>query len=63
MKRREVRMVKIELRHKIEKPDLKVGFFPIICFAPLIYVHSLGIFEKNGFNVEMMKQSGWSSIN
>ena len=47
---------------KLEKTDLKIGFIPIICSAPLIYAHSHGIFEKNGLNVEMMKPSGWSGI-
>ncbi|KKM65738.1 hypothetical protein LCGC14_1488230, partial [marine sediment metagenome] len=47
---------------KIEKPDLKIGFIPIICSTPLIYAHSHGIFEKNGLNVEMTKPSGWSGI-
>ncbi len=47
---------------KIEKPDLKIGFIPIICSTPLIYAHSHGIFEKNGLNVELTKPSGWSGI-
>ncbi len=48
--------------YKIEKKDLKIGFIPIICSAPLIYAHSHGIFEKNGLNVELMRPSGWSGI-
>ena len=48
--------------NKIEKKDLKIGFIPIICSAPLIYAHSHGIFEKNGLNVELMRPSGWSGI-
>ena len=47
---------------KIEKPDLKIGFIPIICSAPLIYAHSHNIFEKNGLNVEMTKPASWSGV-
>ncbi len=47
---------------KIEKPDLKIGFIPIICSAPLIYAHSHGIFERNGLNVEMAKPASWSGV-
>ena len=49
-------------KNKIEKPDLKIGFIPIICSAPLIYAQSHGIFEKNGLEVELYKPSGWSGI-
>ncbi len=47
---------------KIEKPDLKIGFIPIICSTPLIYAHTHGIFEKNGLNVELTKPDGWSGV-
>ncbi len=50
------------INYKIEKPDLKIGFIPITCSAPLIYAHSHGIFEKNGLNVEMIKPPGWSGV-
>ncbi len=52
----------INKKIKIEKPDLKIGYIPIICAAPLIYAHSHKIFEKNGLNVELVKPSGWSGI-
>ncbi|HEC37285.1 MAG TPA: hypothetical protein ENI29_03555 [bacterium] len=54
---------------KIEKPDLKIGFIPIICSTPLIYAHNHGIFEKNGLNVELTNhqvgvelKNSWSTI-
>jgi nitrate/nitrite transport system substrate-binding protein len=45
---------------KPEKSKLKVGFVPITCSAPLIAAHPLGIYRKNGLDVDVIKTAGWA---
>ena len=45
---------------KPEKTKLKVGFVPITCSAPLIAAHPLGIYRKNGLDVDVIKTAGWA---
>jgi len=45
---------------KPEKVKLKVGFVPITCSAPLIAAHPLGIYKKNGLDVDVIKTAGWA---
>lgn len=46
----------------LEKKDLKVGFIPITCGAPIIMAHPLGFYSKYGLNVEVIKTAGWAVI-
>ena len=46
----------------IEKKDLKVGFIPITCGAPIIMADPLGFYKKYGLNVEVVKTAGWAVI-
>ena len=43
-----------------EKTKLKVGFVPITCSAPLIAADPLGIYQKNGLDVDVIKTAGWA---
>lgn len=45
---------------KLEKTKLKVGFVPITCSAPLIAADPLGIYERNGLDVDVIKTAGWA---
>jgi len=45
---------------KLEKTKLKVGFVPITCSAPLIAADPLGIYAKNGLDVDVIKTAGWA---
>lgn len=51
-----------EKKAVLEKPNLKVGFIPIICATPLIMAHPLGLYQKEGLNVELVKTAGWGLI-
>ncbi|MEM9365708.1 MAG: CmpA/NrtA family ABC transporter substrate-binding protein [Planctomycetota bacterium] len=45
---------------KLEKTKLKVGFVPITCSAPLIAADPLGIYQRNGLDVDVIKTAGWA---
>ncbi|MEM7810830.1 MAG: CmpA/NrtA family ABC transporter substrate-binding protein [Planctomycetota bacterium] len=45
---------------QLEKTKLKVGFVPITCSAPLIAADPLGIYQKNGLDVDVIKTAGWA---
>jgi nitrate/nitrite transport system substrate-binding protein len=45
-----------------EKKDLKIGFIPITCATPLIMAHPLGMYSKQGLNVQVVKTAGWALI-
>ena len=46
----------------LEKRDLKIAFLPITCATPIILSDPLGIYEKHGLNVTLMKYSSWSVV-
>ena len=46
----------------LEKTNLKIGFIPITCAAPLIMAHPLGFYSKQGLDVEVTKTAGWALI-
>jgi nitrate/nitrite transport system substrate-binding protein len=45
-----------------EKTDLKVGFIPITCATPIIMAHPMGMYAKQGLNVEVVKTAGWAVV-
>ena len=45
-----------------EKKDLKVGFIPITCGAPIIMAEPMGFYKKHGLNVQVVKASSWAMI-
>jgi len=49
-------------RGALEKKDLKVGFLPITCASPLIMAAPLGLYQKEGLNVQLIKTPGWGAI-
>jgi nitrate/nitrite transport system substrate-binding protein len=46
----------------LEKNDLKIAFLPITCATPIIMSSPLGIYDKHGLNVELMKYASWSVV-
>jgi len=47
---------------KLEKQKLKVGFIPITCATPIIMAHPMGMYAKQGLDVEVVKTAGWAVI-
>jgi nitrate/nitrite transport system substrate-binding protein len=47
---------------KLEKTRLKVGFIPITCATPIIMAHPMGLYAKQGLDVEVVKTAGWALI-
>ncbi len=45
-----------------EKPDLKLGFIPLIDCCVLAVASEKGLFEKYGLNVELSKEASWANI-
>jgi nitrate/nitrite transport system substrate-binding protein len=51
-----------QVRGAPEKKDLKVGFLPITCASPLIMAAPMGLYQKEGLNVQLIKTPGWGVI-
>jgi nitrate/nitrite transport system substrate-binding protein len=47
---------------KLEKTKLKVGFIPITCATPIIMAHPMGMYAKQGLDVDVVKTAGWAVI-
>jgi nitrate/nitrite transport system substrate-binding protein len=45
-----------------ERPNLKIGFIPITCAAPIIMADPLGFYRRHGLNVEVIRTAGWAVI-
>jgi nitrate/nitrite transport system substrate-binding protein len=45
-----------------EKPDLKLGFIPLIDCCVLAVAKETGLFEKHGLEVELYKEASWANI-
>ncbi|TVP64973.1 MAG: twin-arginine translocation signal domain-containing protein [Leptolyngbya sp. LCM1.Bin17] len=46
----------------LEKTDLKIAFLPITCATPIIMSQPLGIYERHGLDVTLMKYASWSVV-
>lgn len=46
----------------LEKKSIKVGFVPITCATPILMAKPLGIYEKYGLDVELVKMPGWAAV-
>jgi len=49
-------------REGIECPEIKVGFLPILCAAPLLYAHHQGLFAARGLDVTLSSAARPSGI-
>jgi nitrate/nitrite transport system substrate-binding protein len=47
-------------KNPLEKTQLKVGFVPITCATPIIMAHPMGLYQKHGLDVEVIKTAGWA---
>lgn len=47
---------------KLEKTTIKVGFVPITCATPIVMASPLGLYEKYGLKVELVKMPGWAAV-
>jgi nitrate/nitrite transport system substrate-binding protein len=47
---------------RLEKNQLKIGFLPITCAAPILTSKYLGFYEKYGLEVELVKVNSWSEV-
>ena len=41
---------------------IKLGFIPLTDCASLVMAKELGLFEKNGVNVELSKEASWANV-
>jgi ABC-type nitrate/sulfonate/bicarbonate transport system substrate-binding protein len=41
---------------------IRIGFVPLVDFAPIAYAQETGAFERNGLNVELVREPGWATI-
>jgi nitrate/nitrite transport system substrate-binding protein len=46
----------------LEKTDLNIAFLPITCATPIIMSKPLGIYERYGLNVTLMKYASWALV-
>jgi nitrate/nitrite transport system substrate-binding protein len=44
------------------KDVIKLGFIPLTDCASLVMAKELGLFEKNGVNVELSKEASWANV-
>ncbi|MDA0304703.1 MAG: CmpA/NrtA family ABC transporter substrate-binding protein [Proteobacteria bacterium] len=49
-----------EMKGKLEKTKLNVGFVPITCATPIIMAKPLGFYKKYGLDVDVIKTAGWA---
>ena len=49
-----------EMKGKLEKSKLNVGFVPITCATPIIMAHPMGFYKKHGLDVDVIKTAGWA---
>jgi ABC-type nitrate/sulfonate/bicarbonate transport system substrate-binding protein len=47
---------------RIEQPQLKVGYIPIIDCAPVILANELGAYERHGLEVEIQREVSWANV-
>lgn len=45
-----------------EKKQLTIGFLPITCATPILLGQILGLYEKEGLKVKLVKAAGWPGI-
>ncbi|AFY70187.1 putative cyanate ABC transporter, substrate binding protein [Thalassoporum mexicanum PCC 7367] len=46
----------------LEKTTLRVGFIPITCATPILMAGPLGLYEKHGLEVELVKLPSWAAV-
>jgi len=49
-----------EMKGKLEKTKLNVGFVPITCATPIIMAKPMGFYKKYGLDVSVIKTAGWA---
>jgi len=47
---------------ELEKNNLNIAFLPITCATPIIMSKPLGIYERYGLDVNLMKYASWSVV-
>ncbi len=53
---------KLNVSLRVKNGGLKIGFVPTIDSAVLISAQELGLFEKYGLSVKLMREVGWATI-
>jgi ABC-type nitrate/sulfonate/bicarbonate transport system substrate-binding protein len=45
-------------------PDrpVRIGFVPLVDFAPIALAYEKGLFARNGLNIELTREPGWATI-
>ena len=47
---------------QVERPKVRVGFIPLIDCAPVLFAEVLGLYERHGLDVELLREVSWSNI-
>ncbi|MGC9528512.1 MAG: ABC transporter substrate-binding protein [Limnospira sp.] len=47
---------------KLEKNRLKIAFLPITCATPILISQSLGLYQKYGLDVELVRMNSWNQV-
>lgn len=49
-------------RNDTRSPRLRIGYVPMTDCAPLLVAQESGFFERNGLDVELIREPGWATI-
>ena len=47
---------------ELERPEIKVGFIPIIDCAAIVLAEELGAYERQGLEVEIVREVSWANV-
>ncbi|MCA0301334.1 MAG: ABC transporter substrate-binding protein [Proteobacteria bacterium] len=47
---------------ELERPNIKVGFIPIIDCAAIVLAEELGAYERQGIEVEIVREVSWANV-
>ena len=51
-----------EVRGTVEKKQLRIGFVPVACAAPLLIADPMGFYALQGLEVVLVKTPGWALV-
>ena len=51
-----------EVRGALEKKQLKIGFVPVTCAAPILIADPMGFYALQGLDVVLVKTPGWALV-
>jgi nitrate/nitrite transport system substrate-binding protein len=55
-------MLSASATRNADKEPIRLGYIPLTDCAPLVMAKELGLFEKYGVNVEVIKEASWANV-